>query len=145
MAMARIQFNAVNPIRCVESKRAIREVNTYSGHQNLCGCAQTEWRSTPVFWTHSLLATDTGNTSVPRGKSPPLPIHYIALVVGSWGNFETDEESRIWRRGRDSNPRYRRPVCRISSPVHSTTLPPLLVQSSVHYNDLSSDWALALE
>ena len=28
-------------------------------------------------------------------------------------------------RGRDSNPRYGCPVCRISSAVHSTTLPPL--------------------
>ncbi len=32
---------------------------------------------------------------------------------------------RVWRRGWDSNPRYGRPVNRISSPAHSTTLPPL--------------------
>jgi hypothetical protein len=32
---------------------------------------------------------------------------------------------RKWRRGWDSNPRYRRPVHRISNPAHSTTLPPL--------------------
>ena len=30
----------------------------------------------------------------------------------------------FWRKGRDSNPRYGRPVYRISSPAHSTTLPP---------------------
>gem|GEM_PF-3509913 len=30
----------------------------------------------------------------------------------------------VWRKGWDSNPRYRRPVHRISNPAHSTTLPP---------------------
>ena len=31
---------------------------------------------------------------------------------------------RTWRKGRDSNPRYGRAVYRISSPAHSTSLPP---------------------
>ena len=34
-----------------------------------------------------------------------------------------------WRRGWDSNPRYGITVCRISSPVQSTTLPPLRFRS----------------
>ena len=33
-------------------------------------------------------------------------------------------EKDWWRKGRDSNPRYGRAVYRISSPAHSTSLPP---------------------
>ena len=40
--------------------------------------------------------------------------------------FSENEKSKIWRRGRDSNPRYPfSRVCRFSKPVPSTTRPPL--------------------
>ena len=38
----------------------------------------------------------------------------------------------VWRRGWDSNPRYSRGVNRISSPAHSTTLPPLRCATKVY-------------
>src|SRR5436190_24215997 len=44
-------------------------------------------------------------------------LHAIACADRVW-----------WRRGSDSNPRYGITVHRISSPAHSTTLPPLLIR-----------------
>jgi hypothetical protein len=58
----------------------------------------------------------TGLTSVSAACSRP-----ILAEPGSWARPES------LRRGRDSNPRYRQAVQRLSRPPHSTTLPPLLI------------------
>jgi len=62
----------------------------------------------------------------------PVARGLVGLMVGgSTGKEKSPSESitwaRSWRRRRDSNPRYGSTVYRISSPAHSTTLPPLLM------------------
>src|SRR5690606_16103675 len=49
----------------------------------------------------------------------------------------------FWRKGRDSNPRYGKPVYRISSPAHSTTLPPFREPRSVEPVSIALKAALA--
>lgn len=44
----------------------------------------------------------------------------------------------FWRKGRDSNPRYGITVNRISSPAHSTSLPPF------REDDVYSVWSVEL-
>jgi hypothetical protein len=47
----------------------------------------------------------------------------------------------VWRRGRDSNPRYRfKPVRRFSKPLLSTTQPPLRDSAALHFDTTTLPW-----
>ena len=50
---------------------------------------------------------------------------------------------RTWRKGRDSNPRYGRAVYRISSPAHSTSLPPFRTIGAMNFIRMQINLLLA--
>ncbi len=53
-----------------------------------------------------------------------MAFSYKLLKIKKKPDDQKSSGSSSWRKGRDSNPRYGITVYRISSPAHSTTLPP---------------------